>query len=137
MIDIKDRIKQMMLENGIKTVRELAKKSGLGEEAVRKYVNGISIPNSPALHALAKAFGVSMEWVLTGELAVDAPCAVDAPSSISFIKSDHELAFNSVADSAIASKDVQKAISLIHGMDKSTREVFLTIGSLLTRLREG
>lgn len=134
MIDIKDRICQVMDEKGIKTIRELAKRSDLGEEAVRKYVNGISIPNSPALHALAKALGVSMEWLLTGE-QIEGGLPYGTLANGSSANCAHELYI--VAEGAMVTGDIQKAISLIHGMDKGTREVFLNIGALLTQLREG
>lgn len=55
----------------LKTLRmsqvELCRETGLSTTAVSSYCTGKRIPETAALHKLAKALSTSMEWILTGE----------------------------------------------------------------------
>lgn len=60
-----DRLETAMQRAGLKPAA-LAKCSGLNPTSVSRYRSGAREPNPGELLALAKALGVTMEWLLTG-----------------------------------------------------------------------
>lgn len=65
-MELHERIK-MLLERCGMTQRDLAQKTGLTEAAVCRYVRGERVPRSPAMAVMARALGVSMDFLATGE----------------------------------------------------------------------
>lgn len=59
-----ERIKQLV---GHESVRKFAKRCGISETALRKYLSGESLPVLDKLIAMANASDVSVEWLATGE----------------------------------------------------------------------
>lgn len=57
----------MMLAQNVGGIMELAKRADLSHQVVRKYVRGVSDPSRQRLVALARAGGVRLEWLATGE----------------------------------------------------------------------
>ena len=57
------RVKALMKEQGM-TQRELAKRSGLTEASVCKYLSGSRLPHSEAVVLLAKALGTTSDYLL-------------------------------------------------------------------------
>ena len=60
-----DRV--LMLAQNVGGIMELAKRSNLSHQVVRKYVRGVSDPSRERLVALARAGNVQLEWLATGE----------------------------------------------------------------------
>lgn len=61
-----------LLSNSGKTQKEIATALGLSEGALINYKRD-SIPKSNELLSISRYFGVTMEWLLTGEGAENAP----------------------------------------------------------------
>ena len=57
------RVKTLMKEQGI-TQRELARRSGLTEASVCKYLSGSRTPQAEAVVLLAKALGTTSDYLL-------------------------------------------------------------------------
>lgn len=57
------RIKALMKEQGM-TQRELARRTGLTEPSVCKYLSGSRLPHSEAVVLLAKALGTTSDYLL-------------------------------------------------------------------------
>ena len=57
------RVKALMKEQGM-TQRELARRSGLTEPSVCKYLSGSRLPHSEAVVLLAKALGTTSDYLL-------------------------------------------------------------------------
>ena len=57
------RVKALMKEQGI-TQRELARRSGLTEASVCKYLSGSRTPQAEAVVLLAKALGTTSDYLL-------------------------------------------------------------------------
>jgi transcriptional regulator with XRE-family HTH domain len=57
---------RLALAVGGRSVREYARAIGLSESVVRQYLKGKSEPTRPALVAMARAGGVSLEWLASG-----------------------------------------------------------------------
>lgn len=77
--------------NNVGGIRALSVKSGIGERTIANWLTGTE-PRVHALHAVATAAGVSLDWLLTGEdlmehtplreeksLAYSSELAVDVP----------------------------------------------------------
>lgn len=60
------RLDSLMKTSGLKQ-KEIAEKSGVAASALINYKNGRNLPSAVELYKLAKFFGCSMEWLLTGE----------------------------------------------------------------------
>ena len=61
-----DRFKNLLKTSGM-TETQVASTLGLSQSAVNYYKNGRSEPKGWELYRIAKLFGVSVEWLLTGE----------------------------------------------------------------------
>jgi transcriptional regulator with XRE-family HTH domain len=59
-----DRLKTMI---GDQSVRSFARKCGLSEKSLRKYLAGNTDPSGSAIIAMAEAGGVNILWLMTGE----------------------------------------------------------------------
>lgn len=57
------RLQALMLEKGWNQ-SELARRAGLGRDAISTYIRGVSFPEPKNLHGLAKALGSEMEHLL-------------------------------------------------------------------------
>lgn len=67
-----------LLELCPKTQKEIAKELEMGESSIVYYKAGKGLPKSNELYRMAKYFGCSMEWLLTGEDSTNgAPNMVD------------------------------------------------------------
>jgi transcriptional regulator with XRE-family HTH domain len=66
-----------MIECSGMNQKTLAESCGVSQGSVINWKRG-GIPKSEELHRLSKLFGVSMEWLLTGEESGDSP----APSGV-------------------------------------------------------
>lgn len=62
-MDIKDRIKKAMSENGI-NARELSKRSGVSESSISRYLLGQMEPRANAAAKIAKALHVDPVWLM-------------------------------------------------------------------------
>lgn len=60
------RLCSLMESSGLKQ-KEISEKSGVAAPALINYKNGRNLPSAVELYKLAKFFGCSMEWLLTGE----------------------------------------------------------------------
>lgn len=60
------RLRELMETSGMKQ-NEIAEKLGFTSTALVHWKSGRSIPGGVELYKLAKFFGCSMEWLLTGE----------------------------------------------------------------------
>ncbi len=63
---IGQRIKTLRIEKGL-TQEDLGEKLGLDKGTVSKMERGENAPTAKTLIALKKLFGVSTDWILTGE----------------------------------------------------------------------
>lgn len=59
------RIKFLMELNNMKQI-DICRKTGISKNAISNYISGNRIPDTISLYKLAELFGVSMEWLLTG-----------------------------------------------------------------------
>lgn len=77
--------------------RDFAKKAGVGYSTVHNYLKGISSPTLDNLLLLAKAGGVSVEWLATGKESIKAMSTdqIGITLQIPFIDSDEYLFMNS------------------------------------------
>ncbi|WP_457641860.1 helix-turn-helix domain-containing protein [Persephonella sp.] len=66
MENIGQRIKELRKMLGL-SQREFAERIGKSLNAIQKWESGDRIPSEPALKLIAKEFGVSEEWLKTGE----------------------------------------------------------------------
>lgn len=62
-MDIKDRLKKAMKENGI-NARELSKRSGVSESSISRYLLGQMEPRANAAARIANALHVDPVWLL-------------------------------------------------------------------------
>lgn len=58
-----DRLKIAL---GDETPYALSKRTGITESLIRKYISGASLPNIERAAEIAKAVGVSLDWLATG-----------------------------------------------------------------------
>ncbi len=65
-LNFSSRLNELMETSGLKQ-KEIAEKSGVAATAIIHYKTGRSLPGSWELYKLAKFFGCSMEWLLTGD----------------------------------------------------------------------
>ena len=65
-VTFSERLRALMETNGM-SAAALARKTGLSHVAIGNYLND-RVPRSEHLHSIARVFGVSMEWLLTGEM---------------------------------------------------------------------
>lgn len=63
--EIGDRITRLCEEKEI-TAHELSRAAMVTEVSLSRYMHGMRTPNAVALHNMAVALGVSMEYLLTG-----------------------------------------------------------------------
>lgn len=63
MVEIKDRLQELMRYFGIKQV-DLAERAGLPKSAVSMYVSGNRIPRQNKISQIADAYGVDPAWIL-------------------------------------------------------------------------
>ncbi len=63
---------------GDKSVRSFAAECGMSDTVVRQYLSGKSEPTRPAIIAIARVAGCSIEWLLTGEGPMKRGAAVEA-----------------------------------------------------------
>lgn len=62
-MEIKDRLKKAMNESGI-NARELAKRCGLSEATISRYLSGQMEPKALAVSRMAKALHVDPVWLM-------------------------------------------------------------------------
>lgn len=74
-----ERIYNLRRKEGL-SQEEFADKLGVSRQAVSKWETGQSVPDSEKAAAMAKFFGVSLDWLINGD-EVPAP-AVVAPSAM-------------------------------------------------------
>ena len=67
---IKDRLRHAMTLRGM-TGKELAKKTGLQNSSITRYLSGENIPRSIAIEKMARALDVSPAWLLGYDLTID------------------------------------------------------------------
>lgn len=63
-MSLADRMRELARKHGAK--KELAEAVGVNKHTVQDWLNG-SMPEAENLHRIARHYGVSMEWLLTGE----------------------------------------------------------------------
>lgn len=63
MAKVADRIKELRIERDL-TQMELAKATGISQNAIAQWENGKRTPNINAIVALAKYFGVTTDYLL-------------------------------------------------------------------------
>lgn len=71
-LNFSERFNSLLDSSGLKQ-KEIAEKSGVSATTMIHYKSGRSIPGGMELYKLAKFFGCSMEWLLTGEDEMGAP----------------------------------------------------------------
>lgn len=67
-MEFHDRLYQLRREKGL-SQEELAEVVGVTRQAVQKWESGASRPDMDNLTALARYFGVTLDWLITGESA--------------------------------------------------------------------
>ena len=65
-VNFSERFAELLEKSGLKQT-EISAKTGLSRACFIHYKSGRSIPGGIELYKLAKFFGCSMEWLLTGE----------------------------------------------------------------------
>lgn len=68
--NVGDRLLQLLQKNNIRQI-QLSQKTGLSANAISSYIRNLRIPDTEASYKIAKALGVTMEWLLTGEGNMD------------------------------------------------------------------
>lgn len=63
---MKDRIRAVRESEGASQA-DFAKRLGVSRAAVTQWESGVKVPSSSILHLIAKEFGVSEYWLLTGD----------------------------------------------------------------------
>ena len=66
MSDLSDRIKQAIKLSG-KNQCQIADEIGITEVSLSRYIRNNRIPKAPVASEIAKACGVSVEWLMTGK----------------------------------------------------------------------
>ncbi len=66
MDSMQERISDLLLKNGMKGV-ELAEAASVNASTISRIIKGRQIPSAETLYRLARYFGVTMEYLLTGE----------------------------------------------------------------------
>ncbi|MBF0363748.1 MAG: helix-turn-helix transcriptional regulator [Oligoflexia bacterium] len=66
MTKIGERIKNLMSERRI-SAKELSASTGISASTIAQWVNYKKEPKADAILKISKYFGVSMEWLITGE----------------------------------------------------------------------
>lgn len=98
-------------EEGGLSAYAIAKKAGISHQSVYKYLEG-AIPDAPHLLQLARAFDVSVEWLLTGKEPPTAP----EPQVITFEAGDarvrEEFARHEDADRFIPIRVLEDAVAM-------------------------
>ena len=64
--DIAGRLKEALVAAGMKQ-RTLAKKTGMTEASISRYVNGERVPGVKALNRIAEVLGVSIDFLIGAE----------------------------------------------------------------------
>ena len=77
-MEFQQRLSSLRKQKGI-SQEALAEKLGVSRQAVSKWENGEAMPETTKLPALAKVFGVSIDWLLSEEepMATDGENASD------------------------------------------------------------
>jgi len=65
-VSFSERFSELLEQSGL-TQAEVAAKTGLSRTAFIHYKSGRSLPGGMELYKLAKFFGCTMEWLITGE----------------------------------------------------------------------
>ncbi|MDE7257585.1 MAG: helix-turn-helix domain-containing protein, partial [Clostridia bacterium] len=66
MYEFGERIYNLRKKSGL-SQEEFADKLGVSRQAVSKWETGQSVPDSEKAAAMAKFFGVSLDWLINGE----------------------------------------------------------------------
>lgn len=74
--DLPGRLKRVV---GDDPVAAFARKAGVSESSMRSYLSGEKSPGMDALHGIASASGVSIDYLVTGRTREDSPLAVASP----------------------------------------------------------
>lgn len=65
MSELTNRIDQLLINKKIRRA-DLVRATGIPDSTIRKWISG-SIPSAPAVYTIAQYFGVTVEWLLTGQ----------------------------------------------------------------------
>lgn len=115
-IQFGDRLKEAM--NGMTNV-ELAKRTGMSEATIRKYIAGKILPAIDSVAIVAEACGVSFSWLAFGE---GLPCNNSSTKEIKD-DTDHSLLKNAIIlDEAHSSSPEADLINLVQVLDKDELE---------------
>jgi len=125
MVEFSVYIRSLMGSAGMETIRDLAQRSELPEQTVARYLRGERFPDSHSLYKLARALSVTMEKLLTcGESNAEEEKREET----------HDQPLQ-VAESNEAEQEVRKVAAYLKEMDGETREIYLSIGAMLTQLK--
>ena len=73
MESVNERIKQVFIESNL-TQKEFAEKTGMAQSSISRVLNGIQKVDKRTIQLTASVFGVSLEWLETGECAKSCQC---------------------------------------------------------------
>lgn len=112
----RENLKTELLFNGL-LVKELAAKSGVNKKSLDKYLSeNASMPSAEAAVKIARILGVSVEYLVTGEI------------SHKFGADGHKTRF-------LASMDTKtyEIAQVVQSLDDNDREVILTVSRALKK----
>lgn len=113
-MDIATRLDHAMRANGIKDQSELSRKTGISTSTINRILSGkLKSPNAFDAVTLAKATGVSTDWLITGN---DDPNQADAIRAELISRSEAEL------------------LALVRQLSKPARD--LVLSTVRARLRD-
>lgn len=113
-MDIATRLDHAMRANGIKDQSELSRQTGIAVSTINRILSGkLKSPNAYDAVKLAKATGVSTDWLITGD---DDPIQADAVRAELITRSEAEL------------------LALVRQLSKPARDLILS--SVRARLRD-
>ena len=67
-IEIANRLIELRKKSGL-SQEQLAEKLGLSRQAVSKWEHGVALPDIMTLYAMCRLFGVTMEQLITSDIA--------------------------------------------------------------------
>lgn len=92
MKDIGKRFESILYDHRL-TNKELAEKLDISEQSVRNYISGKRIPTAEILINIKRSFGISIDWLLTGETnenkVLDKNSTVINEPSSEYLKAEH------------------------------------------------
>jgi transcriptional regulator with XRE-family HTH domain len=92
-----ERIKAAMEKEGIKSYAEISRRGGGSPNSLTAWVESGEIPRGASRLALANALNVNVEWLRTGEGAMEAPESITEKELASTLEEADQVVLNSLS----------------------------------------